>query len=198
MARLTSKKANNKISSPKKKAATKVKRSVNKEGGGGIPVWQQILDSAHAITVQDRGPAPRQKVASMCGFPQETGSYKNALTTLKKKTYLAVESDKLILSELGRQNAKAVDVAKSNEEQLEKAKERVSTKGKKLIELLKDGKAHSRTSIAEALGSDPNKPSYKNFLSLVKKQDCLEYCDNDQGQPSLRLPDWIFPFDRPE
>ena len=181
-----------------KKATTKVKHSGNKKGGGGIPLWQQILDNAHAITIQHGGAAPRPKVASMCGISKETGSYKNALTTLKKKKYLEIEPDELLLSDLGRQNAKAVDVAKSNEEQLEKAKERVSSKGQKLIELMKDGKVHSRASIAEALDSDPSKPSWKNFLSLVKKHDCLEYCDDDQGQPGLRLPDWIFPFDRPE
>lgn len=196
----SSKTHTNKLSSPKKKAAaTKVKVSTNKRGKGGIPLWQQILDNAHAITVQSGQPAaPRQQVVSMCGLSKESGSFKNSLTTLKTKDYIVFDAEQLIPTDLGRENAKAVDVAKSNDEQLEIAKARVSTKGKKLIELLKDGKAHSRASIAEALKSDEADRSYKNFLSLVKKADCLEYCDDHHGQKCLRLPDWIFPFDRPE
>ena len=196
-----SKKCIKKAASPKKKAAaTTVKVSAIKKKKGGVPLWQQILDNAHAITIQQGGgsAAPRRKVASMCGLPKETGSYKNALTSLTKKGYMVMDSDTLMPTDLGRENAKAVDIAKSNEEQLEIAKARVSAKGKKLVELLKDGKAHSRTSIAKALESDPADRSYKNFLSLVKKADCLEYCDDDQGQKCLRLPDWIFPFGRPE
>ena len=168
-------------------------------GSGGTPLWQQILDNAHAVCVQDKvEKASRKKVANMCGFPTETGTYKNAITTLKKKEYMEVDSEFLTPTELGVENAKQVDVAKSNQEQLEMAKERVTgVKGKKLMDILADGKAHAREAVAEELDSDPTKPSWKNFLSLVKKQDCLEYCDDEDGNPALRLPDWIFPFGRP-
>lgn len=188
----------------KTKAATPKKKSnptkAPKGNKGGPVLWQQILDNAHAVCViNNEDKAPRKKVASMCGFPSETGTYKNAITTLKKKEYVQVDKEFFTLTQLGKENAKQVEVAKSNEEQLEKAKEKASgAKVKKMMDYLANGKPMSRELLAEKLDSDPKKPSWKNFLSKVKGEQLLEYCKDEEGNPAVRLPDWIFPFGRPE
>ncbi|CAB9530405.1 expressed unknown protein [Seminavis robusta] len=197
----TKKDKSSKTEVTKKKTEKKAKHSApnSKKKAGGPPLWQQILDNTHAVCVQSgEDKAPRKKVASMCGFPSETGTYKNAITTLKKKEYMVVDVEFFTPTVLGRENAKEVDVAKSNGEQLEMAKEKVTgAKAKKMMDILSDGQAHGREKVAKELESDPTKASWKNFLSKVKGQDCLEYCEDDDGKPALRLPDWIFPFGRP-
>jgi hypothetical protein len=183
--------------SPAKKTKAPTKHSSPSGGGGdNTPLTQKILDNANFLIVTtSEEKVPRQKVASLCGYPSETGSYKNAITSLKKKQYAEVDKDSIWLTELGREQATDVDTAKSNEEQLELAKQRVTGgKGKKLLDILSDGKAHNRLVVAEKLGTDPTKRSWLNFLAKVKKENCLEYCDDEDGKPALRLPSWIFPF----
>jgi len=190
------KKPPSKNASPAKKASSSKHRAPSGGGGGTTTLWQKILDNTNflmATTGEDK--VPRAKVVSLCGLASETGTYKNAITTLKKKNYADVDKESIWLTDLGRENAKAVDTAKSNEEQLEMAKERIKgTKGKKMLDILSDGKPLSRLEVAEKLGSDPTKRSWLNFLAAVKKEGCLEYCQDEDGTPCLKLPAWMFPF----
>ena len=133
------KKSPSKNASPAKKASSSKHRAPSSSGGGGTTtLWQKILDNTNFLTAttgEDK--VPRAKVVSLCGLPSETGSYKNAITALKKKNYADVDKESIWLTDLGRENAEAVDTAKSNEEQLEMAKERIKgTKGKKMLDIL--------------------------------------------------------------
>jgi hypothetical protein len=180
---------------PKKKAA-----SAKRTSSGGTPTWQKTIDATAFLGQSFGDKVPRQKVASLCGFPDQTkSSWANSLTDLtNKKKYIGRDKEFIWLTALGKQHAKTVDPASGNQDMWEKAKEKAtSSKGKAMIDMLSDGRTYSRVEVAETLGMKLKSSSFANTMSSLRTADVLEYAQGEAGQPGLRLPEWLFPFGRP-
>ena len=164
-------------------------------------ISQKILNATASLSKGTTKHVSRKKVAQLCGFPKdESRSYKNALTILdKKKGYIVrVDKETLYITEKGLPEADMEAPAGNNEEALEKAKEKIKMgKGKKVFELLSDGKTYTRAEIGEAIGSDHTARSFANILGPLKTLGYIEYTEKD-GEKACRMLDDMFPFGRPE
>jgi hypothetical protein len=150
---------------PKRKAATAKRTS-----SGGTPVWQNAIDAVAFLEPRYGDKVPRQKVASICGFPhQKVSNWANSLTDLKnKKMYIECDKDFIWLTALGKKHANKTDPASGNKDLLEKAKEKIkSSKGKAMIDMLSDGRTYSRVKVAATLGMDPKKGLCQHYVYLA-------------------------------
>lgn len=122
----------------------------------------------------------------------------NALHSNQKKAYLAYDKTSITVYQLGFDNADMETVAGNNEEQLEKAKEKCSSRKQKLIlEIVFDGGVHSYAEIAQRIGADHTARSFQNLLSPLKRNEYVECTKDEAGDKALKAHDNIFPFGRP-
>lgn len=188
-----------KQAAPYKKAVpSKHRRPAANKGKHDLPVWQRILNNLAVMEARGQTNPKRHDIAAMCGYPKENGKgYTNALGMLKnQKKYVVVEKQTLAFTDLGREHAHPVATATSNEEQWEIAKDQIkSAKGKMIIDILSDGRAHSKQDIADALGVDVTSKGFTNLVSSLKGGDFIEYCDDAHGNKNkaIRMSKWLFP-----
>lgn len=140
-----------------KTAATKTvkkKAPSSKRSTSDAPVWQKILNVLATLEAHGDKQPSRKKVASMCGIPDPgVSTFKNAVSQLKKhKKFINVDKDAMSLTELGRPHAEAVDPVSSNQELIDQTKEKLSAKGKTIVDMLTNGSAKNRLDIAGKCG----------------------------------------------
>ena len=154
---------------------------------------QKILNATASYAARGIAKAPRKKVAALCGFSAETKSYVNSLGLLKnKKKYIVFDKETITITELGLVHAEPIAQAKSNQELLDTAKEKVKGKGKLVLDVLFDGKTHSRVAVGEAIDADPTKKSFMNIFGPLKKLEFIEYVKDEAGEPGFRMTDCLF------
>lgn len=180
--------------SPKQQAILNAVKTV-----ASRPGQQQSHGDATTMT------ADRQKVLIMCGYTKGTaGGFNFQLSVMKtKRGFLTFDAKSISLTTLGQELAQVDpnhNVAASNEAHWEKCMARIpGKKGKLLFAAMRDGKVHSRASLASAAGyDDPNAGGYKFATSKLVSTELAEYCTDEGGQPALRLTDEVFPYGRPE
>lgn len=193
-----SKKATSQV--PQKKTAAVKHIASSSSGSGKLPVWQRILNAIAVLESRGQKTPNRHQVAGMCGYPKENGKgYTNALSMLKnQKKYVIVHKETLKFTDEGRRHAHTVSELPSagciNKEQWERAKAQIKpSKGKQMIDILSDGKAHSRQEIADKFNIDVGSKGFTNLLSSLKKDTFIEYCEDEQGNKAVRMQEWLFP-----
>jgi hypothetical protein len=137
-------------------------------------------------------------VFKLAGYSKSKGgkAFANTITILKKhKKLIVFDKETMDLTELGAAIAEPTASLPSRDEQLEKAKQDLKkggSKGKELLDLLRDGNVHSRADIAEGLGyDDAKKKGFVNLLSILKGEDLIQYVKDDGGDPGLQLAEWL-------
>lgn len=168
-----------------------------------IPVHQKILNAVAALSKRGnigvRVPR-KKKIATICDLTKETDeSYGNSPTLLKnKKKYIIVEKDTIEVTELVSANAEEVEQNGNNAQSLEQAKAKIeSSKSKRIMDILSDGRIHTCAEIGAIIDADPTKKTFVNLLSPLKELEYVEYVKNEKGEAALRMTDWMFPFGRP-
>jgi hypothetical protein len=165
-----------------------------------VPISKKIINAAAQLSKGTTKHVSRKKVAQMCGFgKEESRSYKNQITILKKKKefIVLVDDDTMHLTEKGLNEADPEAPAATNDECLEAAKSKIKmAKGKKVIDLLSDGKTYTRAEIGEAIGSDHTQRSFSNILGPLKTLGFIDYVEKN-GEKACVMTDDMFPFGRP-
>lgn len=189
------------------KKSCKIKKAVSgggsgKQRGNKAQLVRNTVASLKATQKYPDG-VPRKLVAALCGYKSHTdASFRVLLSGLvKHKGHLVYNSAESIdLTDEGMKHAEvtasSLDTT-TNESQMELAKSRVRGKAKTIINMLSDGKAKSREVVANAIGYESAKiAGFRVLVSGAVKVESLEYCNDDEGNAALRLPDWCFPFGR--
>lgn len=164
------------------------------------PKEQEILDAIATLKARNGGSGgvDRAKVFKLVGYTKNKGvkAFANTLTILRKhKGLIVFDSETMDLTELGEPLAEPTSKLPSRNDEIEKAKEGLKkggNKAKEMVDLLRDGKIHSRNDIAAALGyEDAKKKGFVNILSIVKGEDLIKYVKDGDGNPGLQLSDWL-------
>ena len=168
---------------------------------GKLTLHQKILNTAASLKSRGVDPAPRKKVAQLCGFPKgESGSYKNALRTLRdKKKFVEYTTTEISVTDAGMKNADPGAEIGSNKDALEDFKAKFkSSKMKEILGILFDGKVHNLQEVREKIGAtNLTDASFKNVLGPLKTQNLIEKTKDGNGQPALQATDDLFPYGRP-
>jgi hypothetical protein len=166
---------------------------------GKQTMHQKILNATASLAARGIKKAPRRQVAAMCGFPKETKSYDNSLRLLRKtKGYIVVDKETITLTELGLEHAEPTEPTESNSDILAQAKDKIkSKKSKQILDILADGRTHTRKEVGSIIDADPTKKSFVNLLSPLKTLNYIDYLQDDGGEQALRMEDSMFPFGRP-
>jgi len=163
-------------------------------------IAQKILNATAHLSSSTTKHVSRKKVAQLCGFPKkESRSYTNQIGILKnnKEWIIVVDAETIALTQEGLKHAHAEPPAVDNNESLEKAKEKLKMgKGKRVFELLSDGKVYTREEIGKAVGSDHTNRSFNNILGPLKSVGYIDYVEKN-GEKACVMTDDMFPFGRP-
>ena len=177
------------------------------------PVQQKILNAVKTLATKTKTTtsrevpvsANRSKVMAMSGYTKKNGSGFNfALSIMKtKQRLLTFDRESITLTLLGNQLAQMDPTqtpSASNDAYWNKCLSRVKgTKGKLIFQALRDGQEHTRADLAVQCGYDSCEAGGFRFAvsKLVSTTGMVEYCKNNEGQPSLRLTEDVFPYGRP-
>lgn len=163
-------------------------------------ISQKILNATAHLSKSSTKHVSRKKVAQLCGFPKnESRSYANQIGILKKQKewIIVVDAETIALTKEGLKHAEDEPPAVDNNDNLEKAKEKIKmSKGKKVFELLSDGKTYTRAEVGKAIGSDHTIRSFNNILGPLKTLGYIEYVEKN-GEKACVMTEDMFPFGRP-
>lgn len=180
---------------PKKKALSG--KSSSRATGGKLSLGQKILNATASLARKPNVKVSRKQVAKYCGFAKaESKSYCNALGTLKSKS-MQITYDKESITILDKGFAAADPDAPigTNDDAIAAAKGKF--KGKKqgeIIDIVADGKVHTRAEIANRIGTDMAKKSFMNLLGPIKTNDYIKYVKTTQGEPAVQATEALLPF----
>ncbi|CAB9511742.1 expressed unknown protein [Seminavis robusta] len=155
----------------------------------------ELLGVIAQLGLMHDGKPPRDLVARRAGYGSgDNPSFKKALLRASKRDHVDL-SDKLVVSltEKGQQEAGDPPELPTNKAAQEKILEELTAKMKTAFELMRDGKVHLRTDLAEKLGYDSAKEQgFKKLLDRIRLKGYLEAVDKD----SVQLSDLCFPNGR--
>ena len=162
-----------------------------------VSISQAILNATASLGGKN---VCRLKVAKRCGHPKQEKVYTNALRLLKtKKGYLDYDKETITLNDEGIKNAVAEAPIGSNDQALERAKSKVAgNKAKMILDIVMDGKVHSKVEIAEKINHDVTKKSFGNLLGKVKSEGFIATAKTEDGKDGIVGTDELFPFGRPD
>uniref|UniRef100_A0A7S2Y282 Uncharacterized protein n=1 Tax=Entomoneis paludosa TaxID=265537 RepID=A0A7S2Y282_9STRA len=155
----------------------------------------QLLGVIAQLGLLHGGKPPRDMVAKRTGYGKaDNGSFMKALFRASKSGDLDLShKDVVILTDQGREAAGDPPELPTNKAAQEKILEELSSKMKVAFEILRDGKVHLRSDLAEALGyPDAKAQGFKKLLDRIKQKGYLEAVDKD----SVQLSDICFPNGR--
>jgi len=167
---------------------------------GKLSMKQKILNATASLKARGIDKAPRSHVSKLCGVSKETKSYSNCLGQLKKEDggLIIVEKDYLIITDKGMEMAVPEAPLGNNTEALGKAKEQFkSSKQKKILDILSDGKAHTYKDIATLIDTDHTKKSFGNLLGPLRTAGYAATAKTENGEKSLEGTEQLFPFGKP-
>jgi hypothetical protein len=144
--------------------------------------------------------ACRKQVRTLADVPKE-GSYNTFVNIMKKKGLLVTSEDNkgLKATEAGYEKLgpEAAAAPKTNEDVQAKLKETLKVpKARIMFDVLTDGRAHSRSELAQTIGYEENNGSFKTYIGSLGKY-CDKFDDPD-GNKMYQLKNIAFPFGRPE
>ena len=168
-------------------------------GASKTSISQKILNATACLSKNTTKHVSRKKVAQMCGDPKESRSYTNQIGILKneKGFIVVVDKETIHLTDKGLEHAELVPPAANNEEALSKCREKLKMgKGKKVFDLLSDGKTYTYAEIGNAIQNDHTQRSFTNIMGPLKTAEFIEYTKKN-GEKACRMLDDVFPFGRP-
>ncbi len=156
----------------------------------------QLLGVIAQLDPFHNGKPPRDLVARRAGYGNAMNpSFKKALSRASKRNHLDL-SDKsnVTLTASGLEEAgDAPDWLKSNDDAHTKIQEELTPAMRKVFELVKDGKRHSRSEIASSLEYPSVKhQGFKKLLDRIRLKGYLEFVDKE----FIQLSDICFPAGR--
>ena len=163
---------------------------------------QEILNAIATLKARNgegKSGADRDRVLRLVGYNKNKGAkaFANAITILRKhKGLITFDTTTMDLTEDGKAMAEVSDaLLPTRDQQVDQLKNNLTKggqKAKKLLEALRDGKKHTRVSVADTLGYDNAKvKSMVNMMSLLKGENLIEYVKDDNGEAALQLAEWI-------
>ena len=181
----------------KKAAPAKGSKSSTKSKKGGATSKAALCAIISQLSAMYGGAAPQDKVALRAGYPNATcPAFKMAISRATKSEHVTTEGGTVSLMPKGQELAgDAPEMARSNEEHLEKIKGELTATQNKVVDALIDGKKASRADLAAHLGyKDEKAPAFKMLLKRTRDTGYLEFLD---GSGEVQLADIVYPFGRP-
>jgi 6-phosphogluconate dehydrogenase (decarboxylating) len=176
---------------PKKKAPSPAKHN---SGGGGRPTassggaQMKILNAAATTKLTTGDDLDRNQLIALTGI---TGSstVRNALAALKKKDWVEVTPEKIIVTPEGMDNADPGDVTvpASNSEYHDKMKAMFKLKAKAIavFDMLVDSRTYEKQEVANAIFQGKTNSTFRNTLADLNKHKIVERgsggCDSAHG-----------------
>jgi len=133
----------------------------------------------------------RSMVASWCGVKAGTGSFKNYLSELRVRGYIADGRDeRLSLTPEGERHAPEVASVMSTEELLQRSASIFGATPAKILRLIHAEHPNfvEREKLGNALGISSETGSFKNYISELRTAGMIE----DGPDRSLKAADWLF------
>lgn len=138
----------------------------------------------------------RKKVFATCGIYKQTNSHGNTLRHLQNKDgYIKYDKETIELTEKGDKHADPEAPIGSNRDALEEAKEKFKLqKEQAILDIVSDGRVHTRKEIGEKIGREHTKKSFGNLLGPLKKAGYIDYV-KENGEAAVCGTKELIPFD---
>ena len=143
---------------------------------------------------------PRKKILR-CVKGAE-GSILNALTKLCREGFITMDAEKnAALTAAGRARVAPRVVARmprTNQDVLKQVMESLSSKKTKaILQIVSDGRVHSRNFLRQRVAPQLTLGSFNNLLGDIRKHDWIDYVVDQHGDKAVVATDALFPFGRP-
>jgi len=182
---------------------TPVKKPMAAGRTPGGTAAQRILSAIKTASVMKKTDSPtRELVATIAGFPDpKSSTVAHAYTKLKNEKLILCNSKTVSLTDAGSEAAGPVSLVNTSEPIHDAFKKKLKgLKPRQIFEILLDGRAVDRETIADTIGTNVKSSTFAHALTPLRKLGLLEEV-GDKTNPKrkrLRLTDSAFPFGRPK